>query len=140
MCYKNLNPSIIKQVGYWSEEVYGGDAEICGRINRFTEYYTAITTNFYIDILASVSCKGCVARDYCTYDKKIDGECSEEYKKMKAIAYAPFYKVVGKKTNEFLDNIEKKTRPLYCASIHDAHSMINNYYDYQNAIKNFNTF
>lgn len=135
-----LTPNILKHIGYWSEETYGGDAEICGRINRFTEYYTAITTNFYVDIIERVNCKTCVARDYCIYEKKIDGECSDVYKKMKATAYAPFYKVVGKKIDEFLDDISKKTRPLYCASIHDAESMINHSYDYQSAIKNFNVF
>jgi hypothetical protein len=135
-----MTPNILKHVGYWSEEVYGGDAEMCGRINRFTEYYTAITTNFYIDIIDFISCNQCIAQDYCSYDKKIDGQCCQEYLKKKSVSYTPFYKQQNVKTNEFLDKIKDKSRSLYCASIHDAESMINNQYDYENSINNFNRF
>lgn len=134
-----LTPEVLDLIGYWNEESGGADNEIGKRINLFTPYYTAMTTEFFTIGRPTVNCSECIAKKYCKYNQEINSDCYLQYKKkLKSINYHG--DSLLEKSNQLINDIKCVKRPVYSASIHDAESMINNFYDLESAIKNFRFF
>jgi glycosyltransferase involved in cell wall biosynthesis len=132
-----LTPQVLDIIGYWNEETCGGDAEIGKRINLFTPYYTAVTTAFFVEY-RGISCKQCSVKEFCKLANLNEKNCLLEYKKVKS--HSEYVKNLKPKIDKLIYNIKEGNRSVYSASIHDSESIINNFYDLDSAINNFEFF
>lgn len=133
-CCQCLRPEVLDSLGYWCEENCMGDIELCYRILKFTPYRIAYFPTVEISQEQCIACGKCIAGDVCplyglledesTLAEKsapVDETCFQKY--TKCYANPEFRNKFYKKYEKFVKELEKGSRPPYCASIHDAESM-----------------
>ena len=134
-CCMCMSPKLSDILGYFSEETYGADKEICARTVKYTPFKIAIIPNIKINQQQRISCDDCLIKDKCTIK---EGTCYGVYKKR--YGHIEFANKYMSKYEKFIRDIDSKKRTMYCASIHDENSLKNNYYDREAAEENFNFF
>lgn len=132
-----LRPELLNMIGYWSEESYFGDAEICIRINHYTPYKAGFVTDIAIGMEQSIPCRSCEATACCGLDR-VTKTCfsirDERYKN------EAFVEKNGWKYTEYFKELENGKRTAYCASIHDPASVASHIYNEAWATDNFNFY
>lgn len=132
-----LRPELLNMIGYWSEESYYGDAEICIRINKYTPYKAGFITNIEIGMEQSIPCSDCEAKAFCGLDRVTETCFSIRDKKYKNEA---FVEKNSWKYTEYFKELKEGKRTAYCASIHDPASIASHVYNADWATDNFNFY
>ena len=128
-----LNPKLINEIGYWSEENYYGNQELLFRVNRFSSFKVGYTADISLIKLQEIDCSQCVFRNKCILDKSKE-TCFSIYKKLdKDNLFRAKY---GWKLEETIKDMENGVRPIYCASLHDAESLSNRIFNMDWAVEN----
>ena len=134
-CCMCISPKLLDLLGYFNEETYGADLDICARTVTYTPFKIAIIPEIAINQQQRITCDECLIKDKCTIT---DGTCYGVYKKR--YAHREFAKGYMNKHTKYLHEIQSGKRGIYCASIHDKESLKNNYYDMKAAEENFKFF
>lgn len=132
-----LRPELLDMIGYWSEESYFGDAEICIRINNYTPYKAGFITDIEISMEQSIPCEACEAQPFCHLNRTTQTCFSIRDEKYKNEA---FVEKNSWKYTEYFKELEAGKRTAYCASIHDPASMVGHIYNKKWAEDNFNFY
>lgn len=115
--FQCLRPELIKEIGYWSEENYYGDAELSIRVNNYTSFKAGFMTNIDIDMMQIITCDQCQAKKWCKLDKVQNTCFTIRNKSHKNESAASKFKV---KYLETFRELAARKRTAYCASIYDA--------------------
>lgn len=125
-CCQGLRPELIKEIGYWSEECFWGDAELSPRVLHYTNFKVGYMSDSQknsridIDMTQHIECESCGAKNYCRFDK-VNNTCFKVYKE--AYKNVDFVDKNRWKYIEFFKELEEGKRTAYCASILDPPSM-----------------
>jgi len=128
-----LNPNLIEQIGYWSEENYFGIQELLFRVTRFSSFKAGLIADTGLILQQDINCSQCVYRDKCILDRSKE-TCSSIYKKLNKDNH--FKGEFRWKYEETIKDMESRARPIYCASLHDAESLSNNIFNLDWAVEN----
>lgn len=129
-----LRPELLNLIGYWSEESYFGDAEICIRVNHYTPYKSGFILNIAISMEQSITCDKCTAQQCCRFDRVNDtcfGARDKIYKN------EAFVEKNTWKYTEYFKELKEGKRTAYCASVHDPVSILTHTYNKEWADDNF---
>jgi hypothetical protein len=132
-----LRPSLIREIGYWSEENGFGDAELSPRIVHYTNFKVGFVTTIEIDMTQRITCEECMGKNICTLSRSIS-DCfsmSRLYNKNESF--------VAKNTWKFkqtFEELKEGQRTAFCASIHDPESVRTHKYNADWAYDNFNHY
>ncbi|HHV64068.1 MAG TPA: glycosyltransferase [Peptococcaceae bacterium] len=128
-----LNPKLINEIGYWSEENYYGHQELLFRVNRFTSFQAGFTAEIGLTNLKEIKCSQCEYSNKCLLDKSKE-TCFSIYNRLDKDNL--FKEKFGWKFEETIRDMENGARPVYCASLHDAESISNRIFNMDWAIEN----
>lgn len=138
-CCMGMRPELIKEIGYWSEEVCWGDAELTPRVAHYTNFKTGymsdpkMVSHIDIDMTQWISCDQCIAQNYCKLNRDTN-TCfmirNQKYKN------EPFVQKFKWKYLEFFKELEEGKRTAFCASIYDPKSMEGHSYNKEWALEN----
>lgn len=133
-CCQCIHPSVLKYLGYWSEETCLGDMELCYRVCNYTPYKIGFLPAIEIDQVQQIPCDKCQGQGLCTlnrYEKTCFTIRDKKYRNPQ------FRNTNNWKWKRFILDLKDGKRPVYCASIHDEQSLRDNYYDAKMAEGNF---
>lgn len=133
-CLQALRPELIKEIGYWSEEIGYGDAEISPRIMHYTSFKVGFLTTVEIDMTQFIGCKKCQAKNFCTLSKSVKTCFMLSKQSNKNESFAKKFKW---KYLEAFRELEEGKRTAYCSSILDPESMKGHAYNRSWALENF---
>lgn len=142
-CCMGMRPELIKQIGYWSEEVCYGDAELTPRVMHYTNFKAGYMSDQFmnslieIDMTQKIPCYECLAQGYCKRNK-VTETCFDIH--LRSHKNEPFVNIARWKYLEFFKELERGQRTAYCASIFDANSLMNHVYNHQWAMENMNYY
>lgn len=138
-CCQGLRPELIKEIGYWSEECYWGDAELSPRVMHYTNFKVGYmsdaekNSHINIDMTQTIDCNSCMAKKYCKLDK-VKKTCFEIYNQ--AYKNEEFVNKYKWKYLAFFKELEEGQRTAYCSSILDPASIKNHVYHKDWAMEN----
>jgi hypothetical protein len=132
-----LRPSIIKEIGYWSEENGFGDAELSPRIVHYTGFNVGFITTIEIDMTQKIPCNECKGKEFCTLSRSVH-DCFSLSKRLNK--NESFVDKNTWKFQETFQQLQAGTRMAYCASIHEPESMKNHRYNRDWAFENFSHY
>ena len=115
--FQCLRPELIREIGYWSEENYYGDAELSIRVNNYTSFKAGFVTDIDIDMTQIIPCDQCNAKKWCKLDKVQNTCFAIRNKSHRNESAAAKFKV---KYLETFRELAARKRTAYCASIYDA--------------------
>ncbi len=133
-CCQCLRPELLELLGYWSEENCMGDVEICHRITRYTPYKMGFIPGIEIDQQQSVSCEDCCGRSRCSLYGK-PKNCFDIHREK--YNNPQFRNKYGWKYDNNIQEMEKGSRGIFCASVHDEDSLKGHNHNRQSAEENF---
>lgn len=133
-CCQCLRPGLIKEIGYWSEENYAGEAELSLRVNNYSSYEAGFVTDISIKMPQTLDCNACIHRDNCKLNKS-SVTCFTIYQKL--YKNREFMKKFGWKFDETIKDLRSGARPMYCASTLDAASLEQHLCNKEWALENF---
>jgi len=142
-CCMGMRPELIQQIGYWSEEVCYGDAELTPRVMHYTNFKAGymsdqnMVSQIEIDMTQKIPCNECIVQGYCKQDK-ITRTCFDIHRSVHV--NEPFVSKFKWKYLEFFKELERGQRTAYCASIFDPASMTNHVYNNVWASENMNYY
>ncbi|MCT4545235.1 MAG: glycosyltransferase [Vallitalea sp.] len=136
-CLWCMRPELIQYVGYWNEETYRGEIDMCMRINKYTSYKIGFDPTILIKHEKKINCEDCILKNNCSLLDK-STTCFKLYKKK--YMHNKFSKLMAYKISKYIEEIESKKRTVYCASIHDNDSLKDHYYNKEWAMENFQFF
>lgn len=140
LCFK---PEVLDTVGYFCEETFGADGEMCNRINIKTKWHIGIVPYDYIKITQpqALYCRDCLCKDSCNMSVPIGTlpGCLSLYSANRD-KFVEFNKIRIKKLDAYYADLVNNRRTVYCASVHDPESLKNYYYNKEWAEENFDYF
>lgn len=132
-----LRPNLIKEIGYWSEENYFGHRELLFRVNRFTSFKVGLQGDIAISIPQEIDCSQCPYKNQCQLDQ-VNETCFSIYQKFdKNNVFKEQFKW---KFDETVKDLLSGARPVYCPSLLDERSMLNNVINKNWATENIQFF
>ena len=116
-----LSPALLDEIGYLSEENYYGDKELSYRVVNFTRFKAGFVPNIHL----------------IEQEPPVDTH-PELVKKLNQ--FETLRNLNRWKMEETLTDLHNGTRPIYCASLSDIHSMKNHVFNQAWATQNIGYF
>ncbi len=136
-CCMCLSPNLIKEIGYWCEENYYGEIELCNRVNNFTSFKSGLVPNISIKMPQTLECSTCQYNAQCTLNKSTE-TCFTNYNKL--YKNNEFKNDFKWKFEETIVDMKSGARPVYCASANDGPSLTNHIFNSEWAMENIHYY
>jgi len=128
-----IRPELMEKLGYFSEENYFGDMEICYRVKNYTSFKCGIVPNVNVEIPQTIKCDECLYKEHCKLDQYSDS-CFTKYSKLNI--KSEFINKNKWKFEETIKDMESGARPIYCASYNDLSSLTDHIFNTDWALEN----
>jgi glycosyltransferase involved in cell wall biosynthesis len=132
-----LRPELIKELGYFCEENYFGEMELCHRVCNYTNWKAGFLPDVNVTLPQKINCSDCLYADKCTMNKE-NGSCFQKYEQK--YKNEEFLKKYRWKFEETMKDMQSGARPAYCASLLDGNSSKEHIYNTDWAMENFYFF
>lgn len=116
-----FSPKLLDTIGYFSEETYYGDKEICYRVMNFTNYKIGFVP--FLDFVIQQN------------PPNLDSSLLEKLNKFEEFRVENRWKL-----EEAIKDMRSGARPIYCASLSDSNSIANNVFNQDWATENLGYF
>lgn len=146
-CCQCLRPELTEKIGYWNEECCTGDMELSYRILNHTPFKAGFHPSIEIDQQQYIPCSSCSAAEFCSSLSPGRNDCVSEGMKGNCFLIhernyrnPQFRNRFRYKYLKFIRELEDGGRGVFCGSVHDEASMVQNRYNLHSASENFSYY